>query len=374
MLAMHRPLAKEVYHAFRSLLSAPLRLALFAALPFMIAGARAAHASFTPTQCAPCPTRTEVNFWHSTLDMPRQNVSSMECQGTQPPGNPCSERYTNRSDHERDILANQYVKEIGFRIAHFDLEPYWDFLYYGQFDGALTSISGNPTVPSWRDVSLTGSGQASPVRLKFTADTIISQQGFDLDRARVCCNSTPNSATVLLAPMEVYSGLLLGSNDVVYARIASSASAHITIAMKGDTSNGQDFDLYARCNQLPTPSAFDYRALSGQNEFIHIPAGFCNGGIWYVAVNSWYGAGWFTLVHHAHFPAHHMVLTAGTGPHYDSPPFEGCTANGYGNPGWNPTTSEIAMIKTQLRQAAKIFFGMTEGSQHIARIDFYNNN
>lgn len=221
--------------------------------------------------------------------------------------------------HGRRVLANSWVKEFGFRVSYFDVEDPYDYVQYGQHDASLqNSIGGNWWIaPNWHDFVVSTNLQAKPGTLQFYSDGWVSRQGVDFERARVCCNTTAGSGYHTLAPFHEYIGVLLGTGDVVYALVPGSSTLNITLTMRGQNFPGKDFDLYARCNAPPTEGLFDYFQWSGQQEYISIPAGQCVGGTWYVAVHSWSGAGYFTLVHSVHYPSRTRTISAGTGPHLE---------------------------------------------------------
>ena len=70
--------------------------------------------------------------------------------------------------------------------------------------------------------------------------------------------------------------MLLGTDDVVYFRVPDDMTAERSVAMWGDPSNNNDFDIYVRCNAPPTPTVWDYRGYSvGAQEFLHLPQYGC---------------------------------------------------------------------------------------------------
>jgi hypothetical protein len=315
-----------------------------------------------PYQCAQCPTRTERSIYYSTLELPRDTNCTNPTQN-----NPCENRYTNRQWHERFFVANQYVTQIGVRVDYLQMASA-DSICGGEKGLTCNTIGST----GWTHFPLSQSAQANPARLLFSTTNSGTEQGADIGAASVCCSGSPHSGITTVVPMARYQGLLLGTGDVVYLRVPAQPSMHINLAMWG-TQSGTDFDLYARCNALPTETQKDYYAWYGQQELIHIPGG-CSGGNWYVAIHSHAGSGWFNFVQSAHYPAQHKVLTAGTGPHPGPDVFGGCYSNGHNNQGWSPDSTQIAMLKQQLRDAARMFYGATEGVYHFERIDFYNNN
>src|SRR5688572_12144592 len=155
------------------------------------AGVGASHAAtFAPIQCSLCPTRTEVTFSYDSLSELPQDPN---CVGN--PMNPCP-HYTNFLVAQRFVSANQFVKEFGFRVDSFQTEIN-DFLAYGESSGTLTQLTGAPAT-GWRDFSSSTGLQSSPGQLLFLTDASGGRSGFNLGRARVCCQSTPNSTPSFL--------------------------------------------------------------------------------------------------------------------------------------------------------------------------------
>jgi len=307
-------------------------------------------AGWKAIQCSLCSTRTTLGWNFQVYGSASELPLDPNCQSTQE--DPCP-HYINNLDYQRYVVANKYVREFGFYINLFETQNGYDYLYYGP-EGGLTGLTGNPTL-GWRDFSVAASLQSQPGLLHFVTDTSGSDEGFHLNSARVCCTSTGDTNTALLSRHVRYTGFLLGTGDLIKLR-ASVTSNHLNFVMWGDPSGGKDFDIYVRCNAEPTPISYAYASTTGQEEFIHVPSGVCDTGTWYIAVSSYSGSGWFNLVVSEHKGAQHRNLRAGV-------TFD---ANGSGQPG-------VAALQDALRQAARHFFGATEGVVHVENIDFYNN-
>lgn len=199
--------------------------------------------------------------------------------------------------------------------------------------------------------------------LNFHTDYSVTKDGARINAARVCCQSTVpsgGSGSSYVRPYLRYQGALLGTNDVVYLYADNgqgefpSCGNHKTLAVWSDTP-GTDFDVYVRCNVRPTETQWDYIGYSvGSQEFVHIPGGECTcPGSWNIAVHSYSGSGQFNLVWAEHYPSQHRNITAGTD--------------------FSASSSQMDVFENTLRGAARRFFGATEGTQMIARIDLCNN-
>ena len=96
-----------------------------------------------------------------------------------------------------------------------------------------------------------------------------------------------------------YQGILLGTNDTVYLAIAGAGTGtQLNIAAWAGPSGPADFDIYARCGSLPTPTVWQARSNHGGNEeFLTISNAQCGpASVLYVAVNSFNGSGGFNIM------------------------------------------------------------------------------
>lgn len=296
---------------------------------------------------------TEVNFTYQNSGGTWEIPQDPNCSART--ADPCP-HYINQIDISRSIVANQYVQQFGVRLDFFETESGYDFLSYGQRGSALTSISGTQIGGTWRDFGVSGSLQSTPGMIHFHADEIVSDEGFSIGRARVCCQSTPQTTPAYLRHNERHSGVLLGTNDVVYLQAPVSCGQENSIAMWGDPASGNDFDVYARCNALPTPTTYDHATLeAGSQEFRPMPSSGCTcPGTWYFAVHSWSGSGWFHVVYSSRYNSQSRTITAGTN--------------------FVASTAQMNTFEDTLTQAARQFWGSTDGSQRIAAVHLYNSN
>jgi hypothetical protein len=189
----------------------------------------------------------------------------------------------------------------------------------------------------------------------FKTDYSVTNTGFSIGRARVCCSSTPNNNTIPIFENDRFQGILLGTNDVVYMRYYPPENRDVTIALWG---TGPDVDLYARCGAMPTPTQWDFRGFSGDaQEFIHIIENQCTGGIpIYIAAHAYYiiGPQTFNLAVHHHDPGYHIL---------------GAVAKTM----YNASAQDMDTWRNTLQLGARRFFGMTEGSIYMTTVDVRNN-
>ena len=313
--------------------------------------------AFAPINCAEkCSSgsyRTISNWTFSTSEMADDpNVS------------PVGANYNNNMFVRRVVAANKYVKGFGFHHSTFDLEDSWDFLDYGQL-GPL-SYAGQLTgalTQNWHYMSVSGSMQTTPAFIDFTSDSIISHAGFAIDQAKFCCQDNANGTeTTSMETGQRYTGVLLGQDDVVYFSFPTESAApanHGTLALWGDTTSPNDFDLYIRCNAIPTPTQYDQAGWRiGPKEFMHFSDSSCTyPGIWYVAVHAWRGAGWFNLVKAKHFPSQHRgTIRVGVA----------FNAN-------NVIPGQLEGLRQNIERGIRQTFAATKGTQYVERVEIYNN-
>jgi hypothetical protein len=298
---------------------------------------------FQPYQCAPCNTWTQLNWSYvvgigssSELPLDRWNPA----------------HYINALHYTRVISANRYVKKLAFSLQSFQTETGWDWLDFGEYGQSLTRLSGSGYSGWQTPIAVSGSLQSTPAIVQFHSDYSVTGSGFSIDKVRVCCQQElPTTAT----PLQRYKrhvGLLLGTNDVVYFSAPPSGTLHSTFTLRGQP--GRDFNLYVRCGNLPTPTVYDYASTStSSNEHVHIPYNACQ-STYYIAVNSHGGSGWFDLWWQDHYASQHMNLRAGTN--------------------FAASSNDMTNMAGILLRTGRHYFGTTEGTGYIERIDLYNSN
>jgi hypothetical protein len=242
-------------------------------------------------------------------------------------------------DTERLFVANRNVSLANFEFTKFHTEKNFDFIRLQRTGSNVVLLaSGQKTAGFSMGTSAPANFSQTPLRIRFTSDYSVRRPGFRIGVARVCC-STGTTSIADVPWLTNVTGLLLGTNDVVYLRVpAKSNGVHVNVAVSG---SGADVDVYARCNALPTPSAFHARGFSANaQEFLRLSDGDCYQGTWYLAVHSFSGIGQFSLVVSPSMTAHRRILRVGIEA--------------------SPGTS-LASIDQMLRQAVRQVYGMTEG-------------
>jgi hypothetical protein len=254
------------------------------------------------------------------------------------------------------VLANGYAKTISLRVQSFQIHE-TDSLQVGPHTGPLTPHTGEKGAGTWIPIVTNSSTslQQTPGYLLFTSgDDGSKRDGFQLDQAKVSCSSPGHHSPWNLAanPQQRHTGVLLDSEDTVHFFMPANPSYHFTLAMWADTTAGNDFDLYLRCNARPSEFSYTQRSSSGNasnghTEFLHVDS-YCSTN-WFVAVHSASGSGWFNLVYAPHYANQHIpTMYAGT--YFD---------------GVRPNEADLANYRAMLATAARRFFGATAGVPHL---------
>lgn len=265
--------------------------------------------------------------------------------------------YLPNISNNRYIVANAYVNYFSFYVAGagLDLEPGYDFLYYGQYGTPLAALTGT-VAPGWYGFGVSSSLQQTPGSLNLVTDYSVQADGFHIEGARVCCKDTPSTLEVDTLDMRTYHGVLVGTNDVVYFKWpAAPTGTHETVAVTG---YGADVDLWVACNANPTYFSATYRSEGGDaNEFLHLDATHptlgCASGYWHAAVFSFSGNGQFKLARSRHFPSQDVAVTVGVATPQNA-------------------TTLSDRIYPSISSAAGAYYSMTDGVSRIARVDFWN--
>ncbi|MCL2326760.1 MAG: hypothetical protein FWC40_09750 [Proteobacteria bacterium] len=292
------------------------------------------------------------------LDNATELPLHQNCAGT--PTNPCP-NYSNNLKHTRYMSGNSYIKYVQFYAQTFEVEPNYDKLYYGENGRPLSFLTGYLNMLAF-GVTLSSSLQNEPIVFRFETDHSVALDGIDIIGADVCCNAVPVDGDTTMQPFFRHTGVLLGTNDVVYFEVPASLFKHEQFVLwpHASASNSNDFDIYIKCNEKPTPNLYDYRGFAGGSyEYVHIPDHTCwdqsrtKGGMWHVAVHSYRGAGMFNLVKQEHFVWQHFDIRAGTN--------------------FIATPTQMTQFASTLRQGVRHFYGATEGNIVIESIHLYNS-
>ncbi len=321
---------------------------VLASLAIGLHATAASAGTFIPMKPAVCGQNyTTVNWdWHASYwrwDVPKDPY----CTGSQ------CDRYIDNLKHTIHMVGNKWTTTMYMHFNFFDIETSYDKLVFGN-----ATWTGNMGAfwAGW-DAPANKSMHSSNPNFTFTTDGSIGRYfGISTDMLSVCSNRATEDSDIPIPMdnMDRHVGILLGKDDTVFLRTFGGAGIHPTFALWSPVENA-DFDLYVRCGALPTTTTYDYVGYSnGVNEFIHYDS-TCLSDL-YVAVHSYNGSGSFNLTKNQHATAQDRVLTAGTSwvvPAND--------------------TSTRATIENQLRDAARMFYGQTEGNWMIKQIDLYNN-
>jgi hypothetical protein len=308
----------------------------------------AAAVTFTPVKPKVCGG---PNDW--TLIPFDFNVNSARWDLPQDPycsGANCPRYIDNLSNNTR-IVGNAWTTALYVHFDGFDLETNFDNVFYG-----ANTWTGNMG-PFWAFWQVPGGasmlGTYSRLTL-FTDRSIGRTTGISTDQVSLCTtrvSAETGKTPVITNSYDRTTGFLLGTNDVIYLSEVMVPSTHHSFALWSNVP-GVDFDLYARCGALPTPTTYDYRSYSGDaNEFIHYKTA-CASTI-YLAVSSFRGAGAFNLTTNLHSSQYDRSLAAGVG--YDA------------------SDSELAAYADALRKGARLFYAETEGNWLIENIYLYDN-
>ncbi len=330
----------------------PMVLALLA---FFLAAGDASAQVFTPIRPTDCASgHSYVPFTYQVGGTASELPIDPNCVFT-----PCP-TYANAILHDQRVVGNQWTTTFGLNFVTFNTEAGYDFLKWGR---ALYGIWPEQTISGvqaafWADISAS-SGLASTFgAYEFLSDYVVTRPGFRAASARLCSAlSVPDSGPpAALAPYVENVGVMLGNNDVVYGTLAYEVGGnHTTLVLRAYPGVSADFDVYARCGAIPTPSQWTWRGFSSNSdEYIDLGTGCSSGQTLYVAVHSFWGSGQFYLVRGRHKATHEFVLSART---------------------WNfvPTPTELSNISNMLALGSKRFFAATEGDQVVSRIDLYTN-
>jgi hypothetical protein len=271
-------------------------------------------------------------------------------------------RYANSSSNFRLIVANKYVHELGFYLSSFSTPDYSDSLMYGA-DWLLYDLIGGSRSNLWIDIESPSSMQAGPAFFKFVTNRTVNSSGFQFTGARACCNVSGYSSPAQIEYMQRVQGFLLATNDVVYLTLpADNTASHLAIALWGDHIEGNDFDIYVRCNQVPTTTSYDYGGpYAGDSDLVHIPSNVCSNGTWHIAINARALAavnpinGVFNIYATKHRPSMHFAeFRVGT----DFP------QNVFHVPSFSWVDMKTKIPDT-LRDAAAFLFAATEGAVYV---------
>lgn len=315
----------------------------------------AVDAQFVPLTCTPCGSgHQNIQYdWTTTGTVP----SDPNCAATV--GDPCP-HYIPNFRQSRLIVTNPHVSQLQFNFDRFETEASADIFRYGLRGDAPLAISGNPSISTFRTINATGTSglQGKPATIRFESDSALGDEGIELGTTRVCCSNAGDTGASgpWLSNTEIADGYLLGTNDVVRFRSLNfQSSTDLTVVLQTDNTSS-DFEIYARCNAHPTPTSYTLRTtgVGGHDRILHLANGSCPApSTWHIVVKSDSGAGQFTLRAFEHYPSDILYQRVGIG--------------------FSATATQINAFKVAISQAAREYFGATEGSQQLRYLQFFNN-
>ena len=253
---------------------------------------------FGVLNCPSSPSFQEINFQFSSAATLLGNINSTVTNGL-----------ANNVNNEKYIFSSANVKSMSLNFSAFNMEQNYDYAYWGEKDSSyFLSMTGvlptNTLVPAFvsKDFNQT------PGSFRVTSDLNVASEGYNIDKVRVTCAAgAPGFVTPQLALGIFHLGVLLGSGDSIFFQIPSVSGQNTNLLLAG--ANTTDFDLFARCNAMPTKTVYTARSYSGDsNEFLSLPSNSCPNGVWYIVVNSFSGAGGFTLIPSRSFESENLTI------------------------------------------------------------------
>lgn len=219
----------------------------------------------------------------------------------------------NNVNDEKYVYSSLNVKRISLLFSNFQMETNYDFLEFGEKDSTIPLIlTGTLFANTWLPpIYASVDFNQIPGSLRVKTDQSIASVGYNITKARVTCgpSQTPGTVFPQLNLGKFHLGILLGTNDSIFFQIPVVSGQNTNLLLAG--TNNTDFDLYARCNAVPTKTVFTAASGSGDsNEFLSLPSSSCPNGIWNVVVHSYIGAGGFTLLPSRSFQSENLVLRA----------------------------------------------------------------
>lgn len=224
--------------------------------------------------------------------------------------NPPFATMTNNINDEKFIYSSANVRSMSLNFVTFSTEQNFDYAYWGEKNSSFyVSMTGtlpnNTLVPAFVSKNF----NETPGSFRVITDSSVGSTGYEIDKVRVSCGPSPALVTPPLNMGTLHMGVLLGTNDSIFFQTPVVSGQNVNVILTG--TNSTDFDLYARCNATPTKTVYTARSYSGDsNEFLSLPSGWCPGGIWYIVVNSYSGAGGFTLLPSRGFESENLSVRA----------------------------------------------------------------
>jgi hypothetical protein len=317
-----------------------VRISILALLLLFVTGGGPGHAlSFTPYKCNVNTTTDYI--W--TLDSASLEDGFELDEAKLPAIN-----YGNNIRNTRHFYANSYVRYFDIHATTWFAEVPYDKFRMSQGTGTAYDVSYNTGTPFWTSYSgsLSNVLQYEGVDMLFLTDNSVTMSGFNIDRVRVKCQPflgpvEPNNLMVL---HERYTGILLAQDDVVNFRVAGAHSGNsLNISLWGPPGANRDVDLYVRCAAQPTPSIYTAASLGASTyEYVRVSATQCasSSELHITVHNRGSSSGSFHLMTSEAKNSSYRSLHVGV---------EG------------GTSGELSAVRATMLDAAKQFYGLTEG-------------
>ncbi len=370
----------------------------------------ASAAPFDWKDCSACPIREQVNYAYNSRDPNEVRPNPYAGEELTWPDNwgaawdyPASagpgDHYGSAiQDLDHLLYANGKVQEVFFRFSRFELVDGLDYLTIWNAGSTASSYTGQQpggwflSHTAYRTTTNTYSFASNPIVFRFhTLDSYErgftggaappyhplgfpyhpflndlrnyeTDDGFRIGLTSVCCDQLAVGPTIELIPTTRHQLLLLGEGDTLFFHYPNDRADvdNIVAIWENDIASDATYDIYAKCNAPPSHDNYDLstknntetinQALLLEDEFCTVP------GTWHIAVHQEAGAesGTVNLVVSPHYENRRRHVDVG----FD------CTAN----------DCSIAQAKGTLQEAARFFYGATEGSHVIKSIEIHQTS
>jgi hypothetical protein len=242
------------------------------------------------------------------------------------------------------------VRDVKFHFDSFSTQSLKDTLKANI--GPVTYFNLSGAVGAGDITASSGAGfQINPLNLTFETNGDTTGPGFQLTKVNLCCDNVASAAIGGIEQRDMTTGVLIGTGDIVQTGILrnDASTSHMTIVMEGVSTS--DFDLYVKCGaEANSAATADFKSESYNNqEFIHLPTGYCSTSTIYIGVASFNGSGMFRLMASEHLPNRHMV---------------GASAIKVGF-NWTLSAQDKTDIYGGLTATARELYGMTAGTVQL---------
>lgn len=217
----------------------------------------------------------------------------------------------NFTNNEKFIYSSANVKSMSLNFSFFSMEQNFDYAYWGEKGASFyISMTGSLPANTLAPAFVSKDFNQTPGSLKIYTDHSVPSTGYNIDKVRVTC--APGAPGFVIPQFNLGSfhlGALLGTDDSIFFQTPVIPGQNTNILLAGV--NTADFDLYARCNAIPTKTVYTARSYSSDsNEFLSLPSNLCPNGVWFVVVNSYSGSGGFTLLPSRSFESENLTIRA----------------------------------------------------------------